>query len=175
MLGIRFKIRILTKNGIPNKYSYWYFDSRKNNGQPQYKEYVKIIYPKLTRLTLRFLKAKEEPPKRKACGVVLTIKHVIPTECRQYRIERLNYNFSENLDSALGSKKYTNYQFSTNNRFTGGDWKRRFFSLSINVPIDLIWILHEVYLWTTFQHFSFILSYFFRKSPFIKYEKKKKM
>jgi len=54
-----------------------------------------------TRLTHGYLMAKEEVPLCLACGVRLTVKHII-TECLKYERDRQNIGIDPILDTALG-------------------------------------------------------------------------
>jgi len=45
--------------------------------------------------------AKEEPTQCTACGVTLTVKHII-TECHKYSDELRKYNIPTNMSEALG-------------------------------------------------------------------------
>ncbi|KAF0748217.1 RNase H domain-containing protein [Aphis craccivora] len=54
-----------------------------------------------TRLTHKYLMAKEEPNQCTVCEVTLTVKHII-TECYQYSEDLKKYNIPPNLYEALG-------------------------------------------------------------------------
>lgn len=54
-----------------------------------------------TKLTYKFLSAKEKPPVCKTCGTMLTVKHVV-IECHRYKQNRINLSMPESLDDILG-------------------------------------------------------------------------
>lgn len=54
-----------------------------------------------TRLTHGYLMAKEEAPICVACGVRLTVKHIL-TECLKYEQDRQRIGIDATLDTSLG-------------------------------------------------------------------------